>query len=154
MLWVIVIVLMAIVSVPRHFSETLRTACTWTLTLLPLILYCLLEVFIWRGKRKWVATASVVEVVNSNSNEVAPTDEENPPAEVSSPVHHQTDDNGDGKDEDEDEDEVDVDVDVEIELPEIKKNRRKPSMIKTPSSKPSIPVTTLTQKFEKNQAQI
>lgn len=35
-------------------------------------------------------------------------------------------------------------------MKEIRKEekRRKPSMIKTPSSKPSIPVSTLTKKFE------
>ena len=111
---VIVLALMVIAPESRIFSADVRNDITWILTLFPLILYCLLEVSVWRGnpKRKWIATASAIDEVNSSN-------EESPPAEViSSPVHQQNDDNGD-EDEDEGEDDDGVE-DVEIELPEIK----------------------------------
>mmetsp|Transcript_14096 Transcript_14096/g.25823 ORF Transcript_14096/g.25823 Transcript_14096/m.25823 type:complete len:106 (+) Transcript_14096:2-319(+) len=101
-----------------------------------------MEFLVWRTKQSWTnATVSS----SSDEREVElPTDEENPPAEiVASPIHNapNTDDdnedieNGDGNDT------------TEIELPETPPQRN-PSMIRTPSSRPPIPVRTLAAKFE------
>lgn len=58
--------------------------------------------------------------------------------EVTSPVHEQ---------------EEESEIDVEIELPTLKKPSptKHASMIKTASSRPPIPVSALTRKFETNK---
>lgn len=72
------------------------------------------------------------------------------------PVHESEND----EDEDEDEDEFEGEIELtELTKPEEKEKgkekRTKPPMIKTPSSRPPVSVSTLARKFEKtSEAQI
>ena len=118
-----------------------RKAISWMMTLLPTFLYFVMEFLVWRTKQSWTNAA-----VSSSPDELElSTDEENPPAKiVASPVHNASNDYDDNDDDDDT---------ANIELPKINPpdtpKQRKPSMIKSPSSRPPIPVSTLAQNFEK-----
>ena len=83
---------------------------------------------------------------NEDEDEIEYGDEENPVVEeelVSSPVHSNENNNSTPTPHP-----TLTPADQAIELTEVKTPRRRPSMIRTPSSKPSVPVSTLTKKFE------
>ncbi|GMI03741.1 hypothetical protein TrLO_g1600 [Triparma laevis f. longispina] len=122
------------------------------MTLLPSLLYMIMEILVWRAKRRWATVA--VEDVNTqgesdendddcDADENDGADEENPVEEVKSPVHrHQTDNDDDDNDDDSDDDDKKVVVSVE-----------NPSMIKNPSSRPPVPVSTIIRKLEAQRPQ-
>ena len=62
------------------------------MTLLPSLLYIIMELLVWRTKQSWTNAA-----VSSSSDELElSTDEENPPAEiVASPIHNASSDDDD-----------------------------------------------------------
>mmetsp|Transcript_14098 Transcript_14098/g.25824 ORF Transcript_14098/g.25824 Transcript_14098/m.25824 type:complete len:105 (+) Transcript_14098:2-316(+) len=102
-----------------------------------------MEFLVWRTKQSWTnATVSS----SSDEREVElPTDEENPPAEiVASPIHNASNDD-------------DNDDTANIELPKInppdRTKQRKPSMLKTPSSKHSVPVSELVKRYTAEKTQ-
>ncbi|GMH87797.1 hypothetical protein TrST_g8518 [Triparma strigata] len=94
-------------------------------------------------------TSKVNEDKDEEIEEIENGDEENPVVEeevVASPVHSNENNNTTNTP-----NPAPVQV---IELTEVKTPRRRPSMIRTPSSKPSVPVSTLTKKFEGPQSAV
>ncbi|GMI00434.1 hypothetical protein TrLO_g11373 [Triparma laevis f. longispina] len=140
---------------------TLMLTWTWILALLPSVLYFILEVLIAKGS--WSTDEPNAQVVDDDDvdeenpfesdesveseNDDKDDDEETKVQTVSSPVHTENTD---------DEDEVELteikreasntDDEDNVELTE---KKRAPSMIKTPSSRPSAPVSVLRNIFEK-----
>ena len=131
-----------------------RKIVVWLITLLPSVLFLIMEVIIWRTKRTWVSatTAATASIV----------DEENPPVtltqteEVKSPVHepNTTTTTTTITPPTENKDAQTQSDDVVVEMKEIKAKtpQRKP-MIKTPSSKASAPVSVLAKRYESGKTQ-
>eukprot|EP00519_Triparma_laevis_P006845 CAMPEP_0182518708 /NCGR_PEP_ID=MMETSP1321-20130603/44711_1 /TAXON_ID=91990 /ORGANISM="Bolidomonas sp., Strain RCC1657" /LENGTH=586 /DNA_ID=CAMNT_0024726647 /DNA_START=232 /DNA_END=1992 /DNA_ORIENTATION=- len=144
---VLIIVGMVIAADYRNFPTSLRKTIAWMMTLLPTFLYFVMEFFVWRSKQSW--TNATVSSTSNEREAKPPTDEENPPAEmVASPVHNAPNNDDDKKDDDDNDDAANIEL-PQINPPETPK-QRKPSMIKTPSSRPPIPVRTLAVKFDKS----
>ncbi|GMH81402.1 hypothetical protein TL16_g08919 [Triparma laevis f. inornata] len=53
-LLVVVIIGMVVVSNTYYVSLTVRVSVTWLMTLLPIVLYIIMEVLVWRTKQRWV----------------------------------------------------------------------------------------------------
>ena len=144
-------------------STSLRTSIAWIMTLLPSFLYAIMEIYVWRTKRTWTSTTATAAA--------AIVDEENPIAtltveEVNSPVHEPnttatntatttnttTITTPPSPAETSDTEKKAEDVVVEMKEIKAKKPQRKP-MIKTPSSKPSAPVSELLKRYNKEKTQ-
>ena len=128
------------------------------MTLLPSVLYAIMEIYVWRTKRTWTSTTATAAA--------AIVDEESPPTtitieEAKSPVHEPntattttTTTTFPPPSAENNETEKKVD-DVVVEMKEIKakESQRKKSMIRTPSSKPSAPVSELAKRFQSGKTQ-
>lgn len=138
---------MQIVPDDKNVSSSVRAFCTWIMTLLPFVMYIIMEVLVWKGKKRWA-----VEDREDGDGNLVLRDEEI--GSVASPIRFNN-----------------YNEAVEIELagvrPEenVRKNplmtktassrtrpeenvRNKPPMIKSVSSRASISVTALAKKFE------
>jgi hypothetical protein len=126
---------------------------TWIMTLLPTFLYLILELVVWRAKKNWVVPSSTPTATSSTDeaprvvNPIFDDDNNDNDEESQNAVPSQGHQNSDDTDSDNDDQPHD---DSNIEMPEIKKrdNPRHPSMIKTPSSRPPVSVSTLTKNYE------
>eukprot|EP00519_Triparma_laevis_P002943 CAMPEP_0182521286 /NCGR_PEP_ID=MMETSP1321-20130603/46046_1 /TAXON_ID=91990 /ORGANISM="Bolidomonas sp., Strain RCC1657" /LENGTH=306 /DNA_ID=CAMNT_0024729311 /DNA_START=952 /DNA_END=1869 /DNA_ORIENTATION=- len=111
----------------NDISTDTKLACAWIFTTFPSFLYIIMEVLVWKTKKTWVSTTPAA--VEDSSNEVEPPPDEESPPEVISPVHNDNNDDNNNNNEG-----------VEMKEKEGQSASRKPSVIKTPSSKGAVSV--------------
>ena len=159
-LGLILVIGMLVAASEDYFPSSLRKSLTWILTSIPFLLYMIIEILVWRSKKRWATVAVEDANTQGESDETDGADEENPVEEVNSPLprhSQQTDDDND------DDHKVIVSVEMTAQQNQTSSSdnnnsatqkQRKPSMVKNPSSRPPVPVSTIVKKIEEKCEQL